>query len=54
MPYFLPILTLLFIGLKLAGFITWSWWWVISPLYPAIFFFIFISAVAAYVFFSDR
>jgi small Trp-rich protein len=24
-------LTLLFIGLKLANFIDWSWWWVMSP-----------------------
>lgn len=26
-------LTLLFIGLKLTGFIDWSWWWVFSPLW---------------------
>ena len=24
-------LTLLFIGLKLTGYIDWSWWWVASP-----------------------
>lgn len=24
-------LTILFIGLKLTGFIQWSWWWVLSP-----------------------
>lgn len=29
---FLPLLTLLFIGLKLAGHIAWSWWWVLSPI----------------------
>jgi hypothetical protein len=29
---FLSILTVLFIGLKLTGFITWSWWWVLSPI----------------------
>jgi hypothetical protein len=28
---FLGLLTLLFIGLKLAGKIDWSWWWVLSP-----------------------
>jgi len=27
------LLTLLFIGLKLTGFIDWSWWWVLSPLW---------------------
>lgn len=29
---FLSLLTVLFIGLKLTGFITWSWWWVLSPM----------------------
>lgn len=26
-------LALLFIGLKLTGYITWSWWWVLSPIW---------------------
>lgn len=30
---FLQILTLIFIVLKLVGTITWSWWWVLSPLW---------------------
>lgn len=30
---FLDILGVLFIGLKLAKVITWSWWWVLLPLY---------------------
>lgn len=30
---FLPLLTLLFVGLKLTGYITWSWWWVTAPLW---------------------
>lgn len=30
---FAGLLTLLFIGLKLTGYITWSWWWVLSPLW---------------------
>lgn len=30
---FVGLLTILFIGLKLTGFITWSWWWVLSPLW---------------------
>lgn len=29
---FLGLLTLLFIGLKLAEFINWSWWLVLSPI----------------------
>ena len=30
---FLPLLALLFIGLKLTNYIDWSWWWVTAPLY---------------------
>ena len=30
---FLGLLTLLFIGLKLTGHITWSWIWVLAPLW---------------------
>ncbi len=26
------LLALLFITLKLTGYIAWSWWWVLSPL----------------------
>lgn len=30
---FLELLLLLFIALKLLGKITWSWWWVLSPMW---------------------
>jgi len=30
---FFGLLTLLFIGLKLCGVITWSWLWVLAPLW---------------------
>lgn len=30
---FLSLLGLLFIGLKLMGYIDWSWWWVLAPLW---------------------
>lgn len=30
---FTGLLTILFIGLKLTGYITWSWVWVLSPLW---------------------
>ena len=30
---FFGMLAILFIGLKLAGFISWSWLWVLSPLW---------------------
>ena len=29
---FFGLLTILFIGLKLGGVISWSWFWVLSPL----------------------
>ena len=28
----LALLTIIFIGLKLGGYIAWSWWWVLSPI----------------------
>lgn len=30
---FLGLLTILFIGLKLTGYVGWSWWWVLSPIW---------------------
>jgi hypothetical protein len=30
---FASLLTIVFITLKLLGKITWSWWWVLSPLW---------------------
>ena len=30
---FTKALTLLFIALKLTGYIAWSWWWVLSPMW---------------------
>ena len=33
MKIFLPMLAILFIGLKLAEVIAWSWWLVLLPLY---------------------
>lgn len=32
----LEVLFVVFLVLKLVGVITWSWWWVFAPLYPAI------------------
>lgn len=31
-PFF-GILALIFITLKLTGYIAWSWWWVLAPLW---------------------
>lgn len=30
---FCGLLTVLFIGLNLTGYISWSWWWVLGPLW---------------------
>lgn len=42
---FLGLLTLLFIGLKLTGYITWSWLWVLAPLWIPISIFLLILSV---------
>jgi membrane protein YdbS with pleckstrin-like domain len=33
---FTGLLTIVFIVLKLLGYITWSWWWVLSPIWISI------------------
>jgi hypothetical protein len=30
---FFGLLTIVFITLKLLGYITWSWWWVTAPIW---------------------
>ena len=35
----LSLLLVLFVGLKLAGVINWSWWWVLSPIWMPLFLF---------------
>jgi hypothetical protein len=42
----LSILGLIFIVLKLAGYIDWSWWWVLAPFWaiPTL-------AIAGFIFF---
>lgn len=38
---FLEFLALIFITLKLTGYIGWSWWWVLSPLWIQVAIFVF-------------
>ena len=33
---FVGLLTILFIGLKLTGYVAWSWIWVLSPIWISI------------------
>lgn len=42
---FTGLLTVLFIGLKLTGFIHWSWWWVLSPIWISIALVVFIVSI---------
>jgi hypothetical protein len=46
-PNFLGLLTIVFITLKLTGYIAWSWWWVLSPLWLG---FVVVIGVMAIVF----
>lgn len=46
---FSTVLTLIFITLKLMGYITWSWWWVLSPLWIGFALVVFILTVALLV-----
>lgn len=43
---FFGLLTLLFIALKLTGFIDWSWLWVLSPIWIPLVIVIAIAAIA--------
>lgn len=46
------LLTVLFVGLKLTGYITWSWVWVLSPIWIdiALIILIIIAAIIAKLF----
>lgn len=48
----LGLLGVLFIGLKLTGHITWSWWWVLAPFWGgivlAVGFLVILAAIAAW------
>lgn len=52
---FAGLLTIVFIVLKLTGYIAWSWWWVLSPIWISISVGLAIfGAIMAYVFIKDR
>lgn len=46
---FAGLLTIVFITLKLLGKITWSWWWVLSPIWVSLLFVIVILVVIAVI-----
>jgi hypothetical protein len=51
-PFF-PILTLIFITLKLTGYIAWSWFWVLAPLWIPAAIFLVILVVFAILYLMD-
>lgn len=51
---FLGLLTLLFIALKLTGYIAWSWYWVLAPMWlPMLIFGIIFFAVLVFYLIVD-
>lgn len=53
---FFGLLAIVFITLKLTGYITWSWWWVLAPLWgPLAFVLLFLLIVLIFAaIFSKR
>jgi hypothetical protein len=45
----LSLLTILFVGLKLTGYIDWSWWLVVAPTLFHVTFVLVMIALAAFV-----
>ena len=51
----LSILGIVFITLKLTGYIAWSWWWVLAPFWiPAVFALTIFVCVAIIVWLAKR
>ena len=48
-PNFFGLLTIVFIVLKLTGYISWSWWWVLAPLWGGVALVLVILAIALLV-----
>jgi hypothetical protein len=42
---FIGLLTIVFITLKLLGRLHWSWWWIASPVWISVVFFILVLGV---------
>ena len=51
---FLGLLTIVFIALKLTGFINWSWWWVLAPLWGGLAFVVGIFIIVFIVVFTFK
>lgn len=51
---FISSLLVLFIGLKLTGYISWSWWWVLAPAWIPIVLGIALYAVGSFFIWLDK
>jgi FtsH-binding integral membrane protein len=51
---FLGLLTIVFVALKLTGYVNWSWLWVLSPIWIPVALFCVIMCIVGLVVFSDR
>ena len=51
---FSGLLVILFIALKLTGYITWSWLWVLAPIWITFIFVVFILIIAGIVIASNK
>ena len=49
-PSMMFILTIVFVIAKFAGWIAWSWWWVLSPVWitAGVFVIVFIAIIISY------
>jgi len=51
---FVTLLGVLFIGLKLTGYIDWSWWLVLLPIYGQVIFGLILLAIAGLIYLATR
>lgn len=43
------ILFLIFLVLKLTGYINWSWWWVTAPMWGGVILFLIVGIIIFYI-----
>lgn len=46
---FIGLLTIVFIALRLTGHISWSWFWVLSPIWISVSLFILVFLIVVYL-----
>jgi len=51
---FVGLLQILFIGLKLTGYIDWSWWWVMSPMWISALLILLVLCIAGFYVFMHH